>query len=47
MDTPGLNDKRGDEKNIQKIKRALSDYPIKCILILDYQKVQLKYWNHL
>ena len=35
IDTPGLNDAKGDEKNINQIKKALSDYPkFRCILIL-------------
>ena len=35
IDTPGLNDAKGDEKNINQIKTALSDYPkFRCILIL-------------
>lgn len=35
IDTPGLNDAKGDEKNINEIKTSLSDYPnFRCILIL-------------
>ena len=35
IDTPGLNDIRGDEKNINEIKNGLSDYPtFRCILVL-------------
>ena len=35
IDTPGLNDAKGDEKNINQIKTALSDYPkFRSILIL-------------
>ena len=35
IDTPGLNDAKGDEKNINEIKNGLSDYPkFRCILVL-------------
>ena len=35
IDTPGLNDFDGDEKNINAIKTGLSDYPkFRCILVL-------------
>ena len=35
IDTPGLNDAKGDEKNINEIKNGLSEYPkFRCILIL-------------
>jgi predicted GTPase len=35
IDTPGLNDAKGDEKNINEIKNGLSDYPnFRCIIIL-------------
>ncbi len=35
IDTPGLNEAKGDEKNINEIKNGLSDYPnFRCILIL-------------
>ena len=35
IDTPGLNDAKGDEKNINEIKNGLSEYPnFRCILVL-------------
>ena len=35
IDTPGLNDAKGDKKNINEIKTGLSDYPkFRCILLL-------------
>ena len=44
IDTPGLNDAKGDEKNINEIKTGLSDYPkFRCILILlKFQDQRLK-----
>ena len=44
IDTPGLNDAKGDEKNINEIKTGLSDYPkFRCILILlKFQDIRLK-----
>ena len=44
IDTPGLNDAKGDEKNINEIKTGLSDYPkFRCILILlKFQDKRLK-----
>jgi GTPase Era involved in 16S rRNA processing len=43
IDTPGLNDAKGDEKNINQIKTALSDYPkFRAILILlKFQDIRL------
>lgn len=43
IDTPGLNDAKGDEKNINEIKTGLSDYPkFRCILILlKFQDIRL------
>lgn len=43
IDTPGLNDAKGDEKNINQIKTALSDYPkFRCILVLlKFQDIRL------
>lgn len=35
IDTPGLNDAKGDEKNINEIRTSLSDYPkFRCVLLL-------------
>ena len=35
IDTPGLNDAKGDKKNINEIKNGLSEYPnFRCILLL-------------
>ena len=35
IDTPGLNDAKGDENNINEIKNGLSEYPnFRCILLL-------------
>ena len=35
IDTPGLNDAKGDEKNKNEIKNGLSEYPnFRCILVL-------------
>lgn len=44
IDTPGLNDAKGDEKNINEIKTGLSDYPkFRCIIILlKFQEMRLK-----
>lgn len=44
IDTPGLNDAKGDEKNINEIKTGLSDYPkFRCILLLlKFQDKRLK-----
>lgn len=44
IDTPGLNDAKGDEKNINEIKTGLSDYPkLRCILLLlKFQDQRLK-----
>lgn len=44
IDTPGLNDAKGDEKNINEIKTGLSDYPkFRCILLLlKFQDQRLK-----
>lgn len=43
IDTPGLNDAKGDDKNINEIKNGLSDYPkFRCIIILlKFQDVRL------
>ena len=43
IDTPGLNDAKGDKDNIKQIKQAIVDYPeFRCILILmKFQDVRL------
>ena len=43
IDTPGLNDAKGDKDNIKQIKQAIVDYSeFRCILILmKFQDVRL------
>ena len=43
IDTPGLNDAKGDEKNINEIKNGLSDYPKfrSIIILLTFQNTRL------
>lgn len=43
IDTPGLNDAKGDEKNINEIKNGLSDYPkfSSIIILLKFQDTRL------
>jgi len=43
IDTPGLNDAKGDEKSINEIKKGISYYPnFRCILILlKFQDIRL------
>ena len=43
IDTPGLNDAKGDDKNINEIKNGLSDYPKfrNIIILLKFQDTRL------
>lgn len=43
IDTPGLNDPKGDKDNIKRIKQAIVDYPeFRCILMLmKFQDIRL------